>query len=562
MTTPNTLPGAPPSGPIPPGLRRGDEDRSLRTRLWRAAAIAFTLLLIMAVAVLCVISAALSTSVGSTWVIRQVEQRLNGDTAGSRSLTIGRSEGTLLWGMALHDVRFSDGAGLAPNTVNTITMTTLQGRWNPLTLLTGQVTLDALTLDGLRVRWHGAEPTASPAAEPLARTVAQTMQAVADGVQAPLATLPFPLSLPLNRGLAITELRASDAILDLAPDAEPLLIDTLALGASLQSSQLRLQSFELAMTAGVSPVRLRGEGQIGFSSPYPLQLTLDWGMEQPLGPDRPSVLQALASAQAGSPTANQDTNLQIGGQLSLSGDLNTVIVSHQLSRPLEIVSEGTVSTGLQAPLAAAAGGLSLQHQVVSQQLSLQSRAGPLPQGQAGSSIAGGPAPTGSGVGGGELGLIVDGAEISSTGSLAALHLVGTTALGIENASGERVAPTMSLSWNALLQGSTLTVDQFNVSTPTGSLSSTGQLGWTDGLGLDLTYSLREQDASQYQALLPDGFLPGALASTGSLTLQQTPEGRNGTFAVDSLEGVLNDYPLSGGGVVAINGDDFEFATLR
>lgn len=561
MTMPNTAPGSPASAPTPPALRPDGEDRSLRTRLLRVAAIGLTVFLIVAVAALCVISAVLSTSVGSTWVIRQVEQRLNSDSAGSRSLTIGRSEGTLLWGMSLHDVRLSEGAGLNPNMVN---MTTLQGRWNPLTLLTGQVTLDALMLDGLRVRWHGTEP-----AEPLARTVAQTMQMVADGVQTTLATLPFPLSLPLNRGLTITELHASDAILDLAPDAEPLLIDTLTLGASLQSSQLRLQSLELAMTAGVNPVLLRGQGQIGLTTPYPLQLTLEWSMEQPLGPDSPSVLQALASAQAGSPTANQDANLQIGGQLSLSGDLNTVIVSHQLSRPLDILSEGTVSTGLQSPLAAA-GGLSLQHRVVPQRLPLQvgdgdssqSRAGPLPQGPGGGSIAGGPAPTGSGVGGGELGLIVDGAEISSTGSLAALHVTGTTALGIENASRERVGPTMSLSWNALLEDSTLTVDQFNASTPTGSLSSSGQLGWADGVDLNLTYSLREQDASQYHALLPDGFLPGALASTGSLTWQQTREGSSGTFAVDSLDGVLNGYPLSGGGVVAINGGDFEFSALR
>ncbi len=125
-----------------------------------------------------------------------------------------------------------------------------------------------------------------------------------------------------------------------------------------------------------------------------------------------------------------------------------------------------------------------------------------------------------------------------------------------------MAPTATLSWNALLQGSALTVDQFNASTATGSLSSTGQLGWADGIDLNLNYSLREQDASQYQALLPEGLLPGALASTGSLTLRQTPEGSNGTFAVDSLEGMLNGYPLTGGGVVALNGGDFEFSALR
>jgi translocation and assembly module TamB len=540
---------------MPPPLNPHGGERSLRTRLLRTAAIGFTVLLILGVAALCMISALLSTSVGSNWVIQQIEQRLNGGTAGARSLTIGRSDGTLLWGMTLHDVRFNDGAG---NNANTINMATLQGRWNPLTLLTGQVTLDALTLDGLRVRWHGAEQVSPTAAEPLARVLAKTMQTVAEGVQATLNTLPFPLSLPLNRGLAITQLHASDAILDLAPDTQPLLIDTLRLGISLQESQLRLQTFELAMTAGVNPVRVNGGGQIDLTTPYPLQLTVDWNMDVPLSADSSPALQALASAQTGSPNSNpngsQGTNLELGGQLTLSGDLNTVIVSHQLSRPLDILSEGSVSSGLQSPLAAAAGGLSLRHRIVSQRLPLQvggtlSRAGPLPQGQ----VSGG---------GGELSVVVDGAQISSTGSLAALHLAGTTSLGVENASGERVAPTMSLSWNALLADSTLTVDQFNASTPTGSLSSTAQLGWADGLDLNLTYSLREQDAGQYQTLLPEGFLPGALTSTGSIALRQTPEGSTGTFAIDSLEGILNGYPLSGGGVVALDSGDFEFSALR
>ncbi|MDO9319776.1 MAG: translocation/assembly module TamB domain-containing protein [Gammaproteobacteria bacterium] len=560
MTMPNTSPDSIPSGATPPPLQPKSGERSLRARLLRTAAIAFTVLLILLVAALCVIAALLSTGVGSNWVIRQVEEQLNNDTAGARSLTIGRSEGTLLWGMTLYEVRFSDGAGINPNTIN---MTTLQGRWNPLTLLTGQVTLDALTLDGLRVRWHGAEPVEPTVAEPLARVLAQTMQTVADGVQVTLATLPFPLSLPLNRGLAITQLHASDAILDLAPDAQPLLIDTLSLGISLQENQLQLQAFELAMTAGVNPVRVSGEGQLDFTAPYPLQLTLDWSMEQPLSPDSAGVLQALASAQA-SPSAgstlnqngNQNAHLQLGGQLSLSGDLNTVIVSHQLRRPLDILSEGSVSTGLQSSLAAAEGGLSLQHRLVAQRLPLQVGGGDASQSRAG------PLPQGAGGGGGELSVVVDGAQISSTGSLAALHLTGTTSLGVENAGGERVAPTMTLSWNALLEGSTLTVDQFNASTPTGSLSSTGQLGWADGVDLNLTYSLREQDASNYQALLPEGFLPGALASTGSLTLRQTPEGSNGTFAIDSLEGILNGYPLSGGGVVALDGGDFEFSAVR
>jgi translocation and assembly module TamB len=562
MTMPDTSPGSISPGSAPPPLRPAGDERSLRTRLLRTAAIGFTVLLILMVAALCVISAMLSTSVGSNWVIQQIEQRLNDGTVGARSLTIGRSEGTLLWGMTLHDVRFSDGAGSNANTIN---MATLQGRWNPLTLLTGQVTLDALTLDGLRVRWHGAEPVSPTAAEPLARVLAQTMQTVAEGVQATLSTLPFPLSLPLNRGLAITQLRASDAILDLAPDAQPLLIDTLRLGISLQESQLRLQTFELAMTAGVNPVRVSGDGQIDLTTPYPLQLTLNWNMDVPLSAESSPALQALASVQAGSPNSSpngsQGTNLELGGQLSLSGDLNTVIVSHQLSRPLDILSEGSVSSGLQSPLSAAAGGLSLRHRLVAQRLPLLvggtlSRAGPLPQGNGGLSREL------SGELSGGFSVVVDGTEISSTGSLAALHLSGTTSLGVENASGERVASTMSLSWNALLADSTLTVDQFNASTPTGSLSSTGQLGWADGLDLNLTYTLREQDASQYQALLPEGFLPGALTSTGSIALRQTSEGSTGTFAVDSLEGILNGYPLSGGGVVALDGADFEFSALR
>ncbi|MES3008665.1 MAG: translocation/assembly module TamB domain-containing protein [Pseudomonadota bacterium] len=533
-----------PADSRPPHQTPAQRDQSPRARLLRGAVIAIITLLILVIALLCVISALLSTTAGSGWVVRQVERQLDGSAADTRSLEIGSSAGTLLWGMTLQDVRFSEGS-------NTVSVQTLTSRWNPFTLLGGQLTLDELSLQDVRVSWRSAEDVNPDSTE----TLADSIGAALESLQTSLVALPFPL----NRGMRFSELRLIDASLDL--NGQALLINSLSLGASLESSRLVLEELALeatsvsatsqgATSAGATPpgqsipLQLSGAGQIDLTAPHPLELTLDWGWEQALntgntnGVESPNALFALLANPSAQPGSVNDT-LSLGGQLTLSGDLNTLIVSHQLSSPLAILSEGTVNTG------AFSGGVSLVHRLTAQRQRLQFTDSD----------------------GGDLRVVVDSAEINTTGGLDALHLTGTTVLNVLNSADEHAAPPLTLSWNALLQGNTLTVDQLNASTASGSLSSNGRLSWADGLDLNISYSLREQDASSYRALLPLGSLasgssPVALASTGSLTLQQAGETLTGTLAIDSLEGNLNDYPLSGGGVVSLDGGDYALSALR
>ncbi len=520
--------------------------RSPRTRLLRAAAIAPTVLLILVVVGLGVISALLSTSAGSNWVVRQFERQLDGaegtaeDATGQPSpipsLTIASSEGTLLWGMTMRDVRYASGT-------NTISVQTLTSRWNPFTLLSGQVSLELLELNGLRVLWQGTESASPSGTNPLADVLAQ--------LQSTLPTLPFPM----NRGLEIVRLHISDANFDL--DGQALTIDTLSLGAAWQESELQLRALEFDMQqAAGNPLRLRGDGQIALAAPHSLQLALDWqwawALDAASSAALPANLPANLPTNLLSQSAGQSDTVDLAGHLSLSGDLNTLIVSHQLSSPLAILSEGTVSevlaNGVNSSGVNSSGvnsdgvngsGFSLLHSMQAQQIQL-----------------GGPG------GGVNNQLVMESAQVTSTGWIDRLHLTGTTLLSLQNPGGAPIVPAMTLSWNALLAGTTLTVDQFDASTPTGTLSSTGQINWTDGLAVTLSYNLREQDVGGYQALLPEGFLPGALTSTGSVTLQQSENGVEGVIAIDSLEGDLNGYPLTGGGVISLAAGDLGVDALR
>ena len=93
-------------------------------------------------------------------------------------------------------------------------------------------------------------------------------------------------------------------------------------------------------------------------------------------------------------------------------------------------------------------------------------------------------------------------------------------------------------------------------------ATSGELSWQDGLGLQLTYDLREQDASAYQALLPDALVPGAIASTGTIEFRQTGESYEGMAAIESLDGDLNGYPLSGGGTFNFAEDNYELTDVH
>ncbi len=311
-------------------------------------------------------------------------------------------------------------------------------------------------------------------------------------------------SLPLPIALELDALRLEQAQLSL--NGSPLQILQVALNARLEGTDLALEELLLQTPT----LQVRGALQAELTGSVALRGALDWQFD---------------TAATPAPAA---------GHLVLSGTLDTLGVTHSLHTPLQVETQGSLVLNL-----ASGGGeqtLGLTHT-----LQTQSLAGLLP------------------VGGTQVS--VREAEISTTGWADALQISALGALSVLDANGTMLLDALALNGNALLQGRMLQIDQLSLSTATGNLGGSGELRWEDGVQASLSYVLRETDASRYSALLPAGVLPGELASTGSLTLQQRPEALSGRLVIDSLQGTLNDYPLQGSGEIALDGDDIRVQQL-
>src|SRR5690606_6446907 len=205
----------------------------------------------------------------------------------------------------------------------------------------------------------------------------------------------------------------------------------------------------------------------------------------------------------------ETADMQPRGALHLSGDLNNLIISHQLHAPLQVTSDGNAVLDLFPQGSARSQAFSVLHQLPPQSPAL---AGTAP----------------------DLQLRIDSAEFSTTGWIEALHVTGLASLRLIDTTGARALPAIGLSWNTLVDAGGLELQQLGASTPSGSFSSSGTVRWSEGLAVNIDYSVREDDASQYQALLPPGLEPGALSSSGSISWQSDEDSSAGSFAIDSL----------------------------
>ncbi len=322
-----------------------------------------------------------------------------------------------------------------------------------------------------------------------------------------LGTDPFAAVLPLPIALSLQQFTLEQATLTL--DSQLHQIEHMALTASLDGTALNITDLSLQ----AAPLHASGSLQADLSGSVSLRSALDWQYAIDLG-------EGLA---------------QPAGSLTLSGNLGTLGLAHVLHSPLQIDTQGSVVLNL---LQGGTGqSLGLTHTFTSQSL-----AGLTP----GSAVA----------------LQIRDAEISTNGWFEALQVSGLGALQVQDSQGTVVVSDLALRWNALLTGSALQIDQLSASTATGSLSTTGDLGWNPGLRAALSYTLRETDASRYAALLPEGVLPGDLASTGNIVLNLQNGALGADLVIDSLEGSLNDYPLSGSGTVSYSDAGLTLNTLR
>src|SRR5690606_23271595 len=103
---------------------------------------------------------------------------------------------------------------------------------------------------------------------------------------------------------------------------------------------------------------LQGEFSAQLAPPYPLRTDLQWQWQQAL----PAALDAAMQPQ---------------GALHLSGDLNNLIIGHQLQSPLQMTSDGNAVLDLFPQGAARSQAFSILHQLPPQTPALASMAADL-----------------------------------------------------------------------------------------------------------------------------------------------------------------------------------------
>ena len=449
-------------------------DTRKRHPLRLALAMMLTAVLLVVLLVLFVSSALVATQTGSRWLLDKAVATLNDD---SRALSYGSADGTLLWGMTLGNLHYQQGD-------NSVQVNALELAWSPTALFARSLQVDRIVINGLELRWHASE--ASPSDEPFSD---------------PLAGI---LPLPMEVNLRSITLR--DALLEF--DGNQQQIASLQLSATLQQQTLTLT--DLALDSSL--LGLQGGFTARLAAPYSLRTDLQWQWQQAL------------------PAGFDTADMQPRGALHLSGDLNNLIISHQLHAPLQVTSDGNAVLDLFPQGAARSQSFSVLHQLPPQSPALAATP--------------------------ELQLRIASAEFSTTGWIEALHVTGLASLSLIDTTGASPLPAIGLSWNTLVDAGGLELQQLGASTPSGSFSSSGTVRWSEGLALNIDYSVREDDASQFQALLPSGLEPGALSSSGSISWQSDEDSSAGSFAIDSLQAELNGYPLSGGGSLSFGDGEY------
>lgn len=240
---------------------------------WTLVSIVALLLLVLAL-----VSAVVSTETGSRWVLGQVADRL--------PLEFGEVQGDLISGL---DIGFLE---YAPEPVGEAAaqryrIEGLVFRWQPLALLYSTVSVQSLSAESvLLVLPPGEEAPEEPA------------QAIADWPS---------LALPVRIELGQVELNNIQIVQGETTTELQQISGSLSLGAlDLNVEDLNLVAADYS--AGAT-------GRIGVRYPYPAELELDWRYQ-------------LAQEQGEA--------LKFGGEGQLSGDIDTMVLEHQLALPMAV----------------------------------------------------------------------------------------------------------------------------------------------------------------------------------------------------------------------------------
>lgn len=286
---------------------------SFGAKILRLFFLSTVVLLIVVLLALTTISTLLSTNIGSQWLLNQALARVQSDTL---ELSIEHSLGTALSGLDLQGVRLKLDD-------NTVTINSLQSRWNPMSLLSGEFVLDLLSVKGVHVDWHSTEAASEPT---------------------DLGTDPFAGLVPLPLDIRFPRVAIEDATLQF--DDTSLDVQSLVLAGSLVNKHLQIRQLQVVST----PIQVDLQAEFDLIANLPLDGRLSWAYTGPITQDF------------------EDAS----GDLHFSGNLNTLRINHQLNSPLEMTSDGELLLHLLSEGVAPTPSFELRHNIVPQVLAANS----------------------------------------------------------------------------------------------------------------------------------------------------------------------------------------------
>jgi translocation and assembly module TamB len=478
------------------------------------------------------------------WMLEQVRSHTD------MSVEIEQHQGVLASPLSLQGIRLQGDFGL-------LEIGQVELDWRPAALWRWELHIASLNLSKI----HLSLPPASP-------DEAEPSRSGFDGIELPL-------------GLRIDQLALQDLRIE-QPQQAPRLVERLHLQAWSEADRIHIKQLNLVMPE----LELQAAGQLGFRSPWPAELKLEWRLEYPEWPllegqgrivgdlKRLQVEQSISGAVSGELQASlndltQELSWHAIANLQPS-ELGGWLVDFPLRVSGELSSQGDLNQiGLEADLDLASSehgeaALTLKGEYTGGRLKAESLRLETPAG--GRLDLNGYYEPDDGQGSfdaeltwQELQWPLQGDEPQVKSEQGRVKLSGTPSDYAYQLSASLHMPEQPLaeiesSGTGDLQA--IRLDSWLAKLDPGQLQGQGEVKWQPALEWRFTVEGEGVDPSLWLEALP-----GRLALSGEAHGRMTEEGLSGGFVLDRLQGRVRDYPVMAEGRASLDGGRLELDNL-
>lgn len=400
------------------------------------------------------------TESGSRRVVNEVVRQIN--SSESMALTVRNVRGNLLNGvtfeqLAVDTESLSAAAG------------TIEISWNPFSLLSGAFIVSQVQGSDVRV---------------IAGSGSADSVAASGFSSEPFSFQGFPIAVAVQLfSFQSVAIESSSGRLE---------IESLKGEIGLRGQDVTISDFQLIS----DPVAVNGEFQVSIAEDLPLALNIEWDYSAP-------IYDGFDSAS---------------GKMQISGELNSMAVSHELSAPLEIISVGSITNTVDFDSIRA----NFTHR--SDQVSYSNAQLPL--------------------------------SVFSNIVLVNEYSDGQMSWRFGSDLLQAPLPEMKLSGAGNLTAEALSLSSFEVISEAGSIESTGTVNWAEDIRAELLYNIQATSPSDYldvllgvdlQQVLIEGSVDLAVSGNDSLSIETE---------IAFLDGQLNGRPLTGKGKLGMRGTEY------